>query len=338
MTYRFKETLHRIVKHTLLVKLLWFFGILILIGIVLLKINLKDVYQIFLKTPPLFILLFLVLSISIQFFKAVSYYLLLKESGIKLSLSRVTRIFFASQIMTFLPGGEVGRIVLTKSESLPGGDQKAASAVLSQAFVELVSALVVGLLGSMYFNAFRLPALVCLLILVLLITVILSEKMWKYFMKFPLKIKFLSKYEKSLANIQRLVRKQVFISDTVRFNYSFIKVMLFAFISHLMGGLLIYAISVAYGLNLNIINGIFAFSITILISGLISVIPGGLGFSDGGLIALLVFFGNTFNKSLALAITFRIVGFLFNIVVGSVVFIIYYRPGLKKPNLMEANE
>ena len=43
--------------------------------------------------------------------------------------------------------------------------------------------------------------------------------------------------------------------------------------------------------NLNIINSIFAFSVTVLIQGLISIIPGGLGVSDGGLIALLVLFG-----------------------------------------------
>ncbi len=337
MIYQVKKTLIKLVKNSLLIKLLWFFGILILIGIVLLRIDLNEVYQIFIKTSPLFILLFLVLSVSIQFFKAVSYYLLLRESGIKLSLSRVARIFFASQIMTFLPGGEVGRVVLTKSES-PGGNQKAASAVLSQAFVELVSAIVVVLLGSFYFKSFRLPALISLIILIITLTVVLSEKMWNYFMKLPLKIKFLSKYEKPLANLQQLIRSQVFLSDTVKINYSFLKVMLFAFISHLMGGLLIYEISVAYGLNLNIINSIFAFSVTILIQGLISIIPGGLGVSDGGLIALLVFFGNTFSKSLALAITFRIVGFLFNIIVGLVVFTIYYRPGLKKPKTGETNE
>lgn len=319
----------KILKNKLLLRLTIVIAILVVGYFVLRTIDFNGAFTILKQTPLQYILAFLLLSVLIQVFKAITYSFLLKAVKVDLPLHRVLKVFIASQTTSFLPGGETARVILTESE-IKNKNEKIASAVLSQIFVELVSAILVALLGSLYFKAFRGPALVSLVILITMLLLILSESVWVRFTKLFSVIRYLKKSAQTFTKVQKLIRSQVFLPDTITISPTFLKVMLFAFIPHLVGGLFIYAISTAYGLNLTILSSVFIFSASIVIQGLLSITPGGVGFTEGGVIGLLVFFGNSFTKALALTITFRVTGFLFNIFVGLIVYLIYYRPGLKK--------
>jgi glycosyltransferase 2 family protein len=312
-------------KWSLILKFVGVFLIIVsLLALVVHKVDLAVAFNLINGIGAKYIVLFLALSVSTLFIKSLSYYLILKRAKITATYLQSTKIFFASQLMTPLPAGETGRVVLTTKET--GADTaKVTGSVLTQAFLEILSAVVVALVGSMFFEFFRTPVLIALVILSFTIAVFVSEKVWTYVFGLLTKIKFFVRNKKNISDAYKTIRSHVFMKKTLIPNRNFVLILFLLIAGQIVGGVLLHYICLSLGLDLTILRSLFLYSAAVVIQGLLSVLPGGVGTTEGGVAGILLSFGSSYDTAVAVVIVYRLFTLLLYLALGFVFFMIFYR-------------
>jgi uncharacterized membrane protein YbhN (UPF0104 family) len=95
-----------------------------------------------------------------------------------------------------------------------------------------------------------------------------------------------------------------------------------------IGGILIWYIAQAQGAHLTLMQGAFAAAIGALIQGILTIIPGGLGVTEGGLVAVLTSFSVPWSQSVLITLLYRIVTLPLSIVIALVFLTSLYAPKL----------
>lgn len=299
------------------------FILTLLVFLVYTKVDFKKAYDLVIKIPFFYLPVFIALSLSILVFKALAYFLLLNRANVKIQPLQSIKIFFASQLMTPLPGGEAGRVLITSHET---NAEKSVSTgiVLTQGVIDILASIFVTLVGGLYFHLFRIPAVISLLILILIITIFTSKNAGETFLSILDKFNVSANNQKKITTFQQLLRKNILADAAPLPRRNILAVFILLIISKTAGGFLIYTLSKALGANLSILQSIYIFGAGALVQS-IAIIPGGLGITEGSLAGLFLAFGVDPAKTVAMVILARLFTLGFNIAVGLVVFILFYR-------------
>ncbi len=294
----------------------------VLIFVVQKAVNIKDLEDIIFNFPKEQLVFFLVLSFLIIVLKAWRFFVLLRNVDLRVSFFETVKAFIASQTASPLPGGEALRGILIHKET--GANVKeTAGPVITQAYLELISAALLALIGSLYFSILRVPIIIVIIVLSFLSLLLLSKRFLNFISsKLPGK-KFIKNILRKLKFAQAGIRENVFDKDQ-----TFVKSLSLSLLSHFMAGILIFWIAKSYGINLNIFQSIFIAATSVLISTIASISPGGLGFTEGGMTGILLVFNVDLARALGIVLIFRFVTLVFSIVLGAVFLTIFYGKGL----------
>jgi uncharacterized protein (TIRG00374 family) len=253
--------------------------------------------------------LLLVLSLCnylVRFLKWDYYLQLLKIPVKKIdSLS----IFMSGLIMSVTPGkfGEVLKSYLIKQ--INGTSlSKSAPIVFAERMTDSMSLIIIAIAGAYIYNYGRGAAAVISIFFCLIVFVIMNRKIALFFITRFEKVKFLSRYISVIHNLYessyQMLRPVPLINMCL--------LSLFSWIFECFG---YYLILINFNIDVSMLWASFSYAFASII-GAISMLPGGLGVTEGSLTLLLIQKG--YPKDAAVASTFiiRVVTLWFAVLVG----------------------
>ncbi|MFW9928744.1 MAG: YbhN family protein [Candidatus Thorarchaeota archaeon] len=266
----------------------------------------------FFLLPLLFILSFF--TFFARFYKW-NYYLRLLS--IKISMRESFIIFMSSLIMLATPGalGELFKSYLVKQIT---GEQisKTAPIIFSERITDLISVIFIALAGAILYNYGILIMSLLIILFLVLIIFISNKKVSIKFISLLSRIKFLHKYLSKINVAYESFHSM--LKGKSLFFMLFISIVSWSFEC-----LSFYIILISLGLTISVMWAAFVYAFGTII-GSLTMLPGGVGVTDGSFVFLIVQKG--FSKNVAVASTFiiRAVTLWFAVGVGAI-FIFFYK-------------
>lgn len=256
------------------------------------------------------------LSLLITLLKGWRFSILLHNSGIRIPLIRAIKIFIAGATTTSLPGGEATRVLLVRR--LTGANTgQATSAVVAQAYFELLTAALMTLIGSFFFEIGFGAALISVGILLIVATIFIFDRAAILLASLLARSQKLRTLSARLLTTQLHIKDHLIDSKTHLPDKAAIRSFGIGVLCNILGGLLIFLICQAYNAPIQIFQAIFVFAAANLIQGM-SITPAGLGFTEGGMTSILLLFGLQLPTVISIVLIYRATTFLFPTLLGSV--------------------
>lgn len=290
-------------------------------------IKIKDLPQIILSFPKDQLLVLTSLAVAISVLKAWRFLILLRNSKIKISFLKNLRAFMASQAISPLPGGESMRGILIGKET-GANFSETVGPVITQAYLELFSGGVLALIGSLYFNFLRFPIFLFFILLIALAYILNSHKALIFLKRTFGKLSFISQVINKLLLAQTDIKNHFIDEETHLPDKVIVRALALSLISNIIGGLLLLLIAKYYGISINIFQAVFLNSASIVIQGIGTISPGGLGFTEGGMSALLLAFRVPLGQAIAIVLLFRLLTLILNVIIGLLLLAIFYSRAL----------
>ncbi|GAB4300112.1 MAG: lysylphosphatidylglycerol synthase transmembrane domain-containing protein [Ignavibacteriaceae bacterium] len=252
-----------------------------------------------------------------------NYYL--KLLSIPLGLKDSFLIFMSGLIMSITPGkmGELLKSWLVK-EAIGEPISKTAPIVFAERLTDFVSLLVITLIGAYTFNYGRQIIIIISLVFLFLIIILSSGKPALVLINQLEKIRFLRKYIKNIHSAYQSSYQMLRPAPLFRMT-------LLSLVSWGFECLGYYLILINFNAQISVFWASFSYAFATVV-GAVSMLPGGLGVTEGSLTLTLIQFG--LQKDMAVAATFiiRAVTLWFAVLVGIVNLMIYQKQ-IKKLNL-----
>ncbi len=255
--------------------------------------------------PKLALILLLCISASMSLLKAWRFLILLQGVKVKISFWESLKSYVAGQAITPIPGGEAARGVFLKKEAGVGFN-KSSGPIISQAFLELFSAAFLMLVGSFFFKILRVPAIAISLGLFLIFLFIVNDSVYGKIKKFLPSEKVHSARE-GIKMYKKSLLSTLFLSLSC----------------HVLGGVLFMIIAHYYNPNFDIFKSTFIYSSGVVIQGL-SISPGGIGLTEGGLLGILLLFKVPLESALPMVLILRTTTLVFYILTGLIFIGLFY--------------
>ena len=280
-------------------------------------VDVKRLVDLVLNFSKTDLLVFCGISLVVAILKSWRFLILLSASDIDISFTDAVRIFLAGQATSPLPGGEVVRGILIKEET---GTKivNTIGPLFAQAYLEILSAALLMLIGSLFFQVIRIPSMVVLVIFFLFTVILIKEKLLQKVADI-LNFKILKGFFKKLFITQKDF-KEILYQDVHK---TLLRTMLVSIVAHLAGGLLIYLIARSFHIDLSLIQSTFIYAAGIVIQGL-AFTPGGIGFTEGGILGMFLLFNVATNEALGIVLIYRLATLIFYVLVGILVLLLFY--------------
>lgn len=290
-------------------------------------VDIHDLPQVVLSFPKNVLIELLLISTIISILKAWRFLILLKNTDIKVRFLEVLKSFIAAQAVTPLPGGEAMRGILLHKEA--GTNMlKTTGPVITQAYLELFSCAILTLIGSFVYQEFRIPALLFIIFLLVIAFILLKHNSLKVLQKKLSRFKKASLFLAKITKAQKDIKKSVYDKDSKLPDKVLVRVLAISLITNTLGGILIFLTAKAYGTDLGIVRSVFIYATSQVIQGVGGIVPAGIGFTESGLMGLLLFSGVAVTQSLAIVLIFRCVTLVFNTITGLIFFTVLYSRSL----------
>lgn len=268
------------------------------------------------------IIIGMVLAISL--IKATRFFFILRFGNISVSWRNTMRIFIASQAFTPMPAGEVGRAMLFKKE-LNVHFKDVVGPVFLQALMELWTATLWVVFASFFVgNVWGWWRVGFLGLFVILSAPLFFSK------RFPplfdllkdrgLTFGWIDKTRSAFQHFESLVSSQ---GKTKAWRF-WVLVVGLGLLGHGLGGGLLWFIARTEGAHISALQGVFAAAMAALIQGILTVIPGGLGVTEGGLVGILSSFAVPWRKTIVITLLYRLATLPFIIIVAVIFLISMY--------------
>jgi uncharacterized protein (TIRG00374 family) len=242
------------------------------------------------------IILLILLSIAYYGFKSIRFNLILRSMGINKDVKLVYLSYMSAQPISLLPAGEIYRShSLRKYTGVPVNrsiGQFTVQGILegsAMASVLLISALALGEL--------RVWALVFSLLLVAIVGLIRAGYLAPTFKQLN-RIPFINVSDKNIELFSRSNREAL-----SRERLPLLLIM--SIIIELTGTAIAYIAAVSLGGNINFFQAAFVYTVPIII-GFISFLPGGIGLSEQGSVAVLLLSGSSVAIAVAATLVMRV--------------------------------
>ena len=258
-----------------------------------------------------FIPLILLTIFSSWMFLFIRWTVLLKNSNIEIPFKDNLLIYLAGFTFSISPAktGELIKSIflknkfnIDKSTSIP--------IIFLERFYDVLALIVLILFGISFLGFEFLPIVIlCVGMLFSILFLIYSKSKFNYFIRFTSKFKFLQKFITPLENSHEIIRKSItpktfLISTSLTIFYRLIE------------ALSVYLVFLGFGIDLiSYFELTYMYSASIIL-GSISMIPGGLGVTEGSLASLISSQGIAFSSALVLVIIIRFFTLWFGVIVG----------------------
>jgi len=257
---------------------------------------------------------FLPLIIGLVIFSwIISYFrwnILLKNQNIHIPHSLNFQIFLVGGALGITPGkiGELFKSQILKEKfNIPR--TKTAPLFIVEKFLDLVSAMIVTIIGIWFIPEIGYLAIVGLMISVLLFKILTSKKFFNQTLNFLNKIKFLKKYLEPLSSSHEILSKTLY-SKKMFF------LLTLSFFYWIIIGCAAFFVIEGFGFSIGSILNIISTYSSSLIIGALSFIPGGIGIAEGSLIGLLTFQGIDVSEAIVIVVLIRIFTLWFSTITG----------------------
>lgn len=297
------------------------FSILIYLGLIFYADFDKTISS--LKSIPLdsFLLSLSAIFISI-IFKFIRWQIYLNELEIKLTFSDSLMVFTSGFVMSITPGkiGELLKSFLLKSKyQIP--ISKSSPIVAAERILEFAALFIVFLIGVIIYNSGSNYIFILAPILIAGAVILNSHKFRNIFRKIFARLPFIKKHidniEEFNLNLKKLLSLNIFL-----------KILLISIVAWLLEFYGFYVILNSFNNDIGAVWASFTYSISILI-GAVSMLPGGIGTTEGSLSFLLTQNGFTENVAITSTIIIRLFTLWIPVFIGFIAMIIF---SIKKGN------
>ena len=243
----------------------------------------------------------------------ISYFrwnILLKNQNIHIPHSLNFQIFLVGGALGITPGkiGELFKSQILKEKfNIPR--TKTAPLFIVEKFLDLVSAMIVTIIGIWFIPEIGYLAIVGLMISVLLFKILTSKKFFNQTLNFLNKIKFLKKYLEPLSSSHEILSKTLY-SKKMFF------LLTLSFFYWIIIGCAAFFVIEGFGFSIGSILNIISTYSSSLIIGALSFIPGGIGIAEGSLIGLLTFQDIHISEAVVIVVLIRIFTLWFSTITG----------------------
>ncbi len=173
-------------------------------------VNFEQTRQYLISFPKDKLALLLTISLIISVVKSYRFFWILKDSKVNIDLWSAFKGYLAGGAVSILPGGELFRISLLKKEEKKIHSHQVAGPVLAQAYVEVLSAVLIVIIGSLIFEIFIVPAILSFILVVGLIFLLVHDKPLRSLIKRSIKFKRINKLLNRIKESQELLKKIIF--------------------------------------------------------------------------------------------------------------------------------
>jgi len=251
---------------------------------------------------------FLLVLLS-YFIRGYRWDFFLKTLGINISLRNSMLLFFAGLGLSITPGkfGEVIKSHFLKKDH----DQsyaKTAPIVFVERYYDLVGILVISIIGIWFVNVDR--TIVFLALSIIIVALIVSQQK-------KIVIKVLGRFER-VSFLSKFARKMVETFETVHILLKpklYAKSIGYSVTAWLIESFAVFLIFLGFEIDLSLPSVILIFTISSIIGGL-SMLPGGIGLTEAGMVGLLLLEGIDYTSAISAVILVRIVTLWFSVAIG----------------------
>ncbi|MEN8192216.1 MAG: lysylphosphatidylglycerol synthase transmembrane domain-containing protein [Bacteroidota bacterium] len=265
-----------------------------------------------------YLILLFILSYLTFFIRYIKWEYCLKVLNIKISRSDSYQIFMSSLIMSITPG-KVGELIksymIKQTNNIPVS--YSAPIVLIERITEFLSLLLIGLIGLYFYEEWKYLVIVMIIILIAVIIFLSNEKIAGWNLTYLSKLKLINRHIKNVTTALSNSRKLLAIKPLLI-------TLIISFISWISEGLIFYLILSSFDIDISILWSFFIYAFSIIV-GSISMIPGGLGITEGSMTYLLVESGVAKNFAVAATLLFRIATLWFALLLGSYSLLLYQK-------------
>lgn len=260
----------------------------------------------------------LLLSLGNYLFRFFKWEYYLHLLGIKIPLNHSAKIFLSGLSMSASPGkmGEVIKSFLLK-EIFNESISKTASIIFAERLTDFLSLTFLTIIGIYFFNYSASWVYFVLAFFILMIIIISNRQVTGLIIGVINKISFLRPH---LSKVVNLYESAYILLKPV----PLLKMILISIISWSFECFAFYLILINFDLGVTLLFPTFVYSLS-TIAGAVSMLPGGLGVTEGSLSLLLI--GSGISKEIAVASTLiiRVVTLWFAVILGTAVLIIFQR-------------
>lgn len=244
------------------------------------------------------------------FFLFLRWHFLTKNAGIVLPMKKNILIYFSGFALAITPGkmGELIKSEILKKEfSVPR--TSSAPLIIIERVYDLVGGVIVAIFGIWALGYGVYAIIGASIFLIIIFVVLRSQKLFYKSIKLLNKIKFTRKFTKSISESYDTIRisigiRVIIIASLLSVLYWFIE------------GIGVYLIVLSLGINHLSYFEIIATYASSLIIGAASLIPGGIGVTEGSMVGLLNFQGIETSIAVILVILIRLFTMWYSTLVG----------------------
>jgi len=254
---------------------------------------------------------FLLVLLS-YFIRALRWDTFLKTLNINIKMKESISLFFAGLGFGITPGklGEVIKSHLLKKDHNQA-ISKTAPIVLVERYYDLVGLLIISVLG-IWFLEIELTIIITSFVIIIVALIISQQK--------SLVFKILEKLDK-ISFLKKIVKKLFETFDTIHFLLKpklYAKSIGYSVTGWLIESFAVYLIFLGFNIDLNLPTIILIFAVSSIIGGL-SMLPGGIGLTEGGMVGLLLLEGIDYTSAISVVLLVRIVTLWFSVAIGLIV-------------------
>jgi len=260
----------------------------------------------------------LALSLGNYFTRFLKWQYYLKLIKVSLKILDSLAIFLSGLVMSVTPGkmGELLKSYLVKQvNSTP--ISKTAPIVFAERITDFLALTLLSVLGAYYFNYGKIIAIIILGIIIIGIIILTNRKIFEIIIHLASEINFLKKHVQKIQNIYDS-------SSTLLSIFPLISMTILSAFSWGLEGLGYYLVISNFNSGFNLIWSLFSYSFATIV-GAISMLPGGLGVTEGSLTLMSVQQGLSQNDATASTFIIRVVTLWFAVLIGAIGLMIYQR-------------
>lgn len=295
--------------------LVFIFAILIYSGLIFIA-DFDNIILSLQKFPLyLFSLSFLTIFISI-IFKFIRWQIYVNELKLKITFIDSILVFTSGFIMSVSPGkiGELLKSFLLKHKyQIP--ISKSSPVVAAERIIEFTALILISLIGIVIFKYSITYLLILVAVLIAIAALLFFKKfrniLQRLFVRLPLIKKYIHDINEFNVSLKRLLSLKIFI-----------KILFLSILAWLAEFYGFYLILSEFKNNINVFWSSFIYSLSIII-GAVSMLPGGIGITEGALTYLLIENGFTENVAIASTIIIRFITLWIPVLTGFIAMIIF---------------
>lgn len=268
----------------------------------------------------------LLLSLGNYFVRFLKWEYYLRLLEIRIPLTQSIKIFFSGLSMSASPVkmGEILKSVLLK-DIYQEPISKTASIIFAERLTDFLSITFLTIIGIVYFSYFAVWVYFILIFFLLLIILISNRKLVEFLFKIFNKLTFMKILSNKVVNL--------YGSTYVLLRPKPLLVMLLVSIfSWFFECFAFYLVLNEFDLSISIIFATFVYALS-TIAGAVSMLPGGLGVTEGSLSFILINSGVTKEIAITSTIIIRVVTLWFAVLLGSIVLFMFQRQIKKQKNM-----